>query len=85
MLIFKRPLAHAITLDQKPIDQPRPQLLRMREVAQQLGLSRTTVYQMVNAGVLAYVKLGRAIRIPTAALDEWVASQKRVYGCYGEK
>lgn len=49
-------------------------LCRVSEVATHLGLSRSGVYQLMDAGRLAYVKLGRSRRIPLAAVEALVKS-----------
>jgi excisionase family DNA binding protein len=43
--------------------------------AEFLGLSRSKVYQLMDAGQLAYAKFGRARRIPKQALLEYAAKQ----------
>jgi excisionase family DNA binding protein len=50
-----------------------PSLLRPPEVAQQLGLGRSKVYQLIAAGELRTVHIGRAVRIPTAEVAAFVA------------
>jgi excisionase family DNA binding protein len=50
-------------------------LLRVDEAAVRLGLARSTVYQLLADGTLPVVRIGRAVRVPTAALDTWVAAQ----------
>lgn len=50
-----------------------PKLYRPEEAAQALGLSRSTVYELLADGRLASVKVGRSRRIPRAALDRFVA------------
>lgn len=47
-------------------------LLTPEEAAERLSLSRTTVYELVRKGRLQSVKIGRARRIPRAALQEYV-------------
>ena len=47
-----------------------PLLMRVSEVAFKLGLSSRRIYQMINAGELAMVKIGKAARIPSAAVLE---------------
>lgn len=37
---------------------PTPKLYRINAVMQQLGISRTTVYRLVNQGKLKLVKIG---------------------------
>lgn len=54
------------------------ELLTVPEAAGLLSLSRTTVYELVAAGDLPVVKIGRATRIPAEALRAWVARQMSV-------
>ena len=52
-----------------------PLLVRVEEAARILSLSRSTIYEMMDAGELPSVRRGAARRIPVAALREWVARQ----------
>ena len=47
-------------------------LYRPAEAAVSLGLSRTRVYQLMQAGELASVKVGSSRRIPAADLETFV-------------
>jgi excisionase family DNA binding protein len=48
-------------------------LLRPSDVQARLGLGRTKVYEMMAAGVLPSVELGRRChRVPENALDDWI-------------
>ena len=47
-------------------------LLRITEVAALLCLGRSTVYELVQRGELPVIHVGRAVRVPTAALERWV-------------
>lgn len=47
-------------------------LLTVAEAAERLGMGRTFVYGQVQTGDLPSVKLGRARRIPAAALEDYV-------------
>ncbi len=47
-------------------------LLTTTEAAELLGLSRTTVYELLNAEQIESVRIGRARRIPRAALVAYV-------------
>lgn len=42
----------------------------MREVAEILGLGQSMVYKMASEGQIPSVRVGRALRIPAAALDQ---------------
>ncbi len=52
-------------------------LMTVREAAQFLRLSRSSVYALMDHGELAFVKLGRSRRIPRRALVELAASGLR--------
>ena len=49
-----------------------PLLLRAEEAAKLLSLGRSTVFQMLATGELPAVRVGRAVRVPRAALEQWV-------------
>jgi excisionase family DNA binding protein len=48
------------------------QLLTVREAADALGLGRTTVYELIAAGDLEVVHIGRASRVPAASVVDFV-------------
>lgn len=47
-------------------------LLTVEEAARSLGLGRTTVFGLIRAGELHSVRIGRARRIPTGAITDYV-------------
>jgi len=47
-------------------------LLTIPQAAHRLGVGRTTVYELTNAGELEVVHIGRCARVPAAALDAFV-------------
>jgi len=61
------------------VDQDRL-LLRVPEAAARLGLSRSTVYELIGAGQLRTVHYGRAVRIPVGELMAWVERQASAGG-----
>ena len=48
-------------------------LMRVQAAAQFLGLSRASVYQLMDRGELPWVKLGRARRVPRRAVVDLAA------------
>jgi excisionase family DNA binding protein len=52
-----------------------PLLLRAGEVAKLLGLGRSKVFAMLAVGELPVIRIGRSVRVPRAALEDWIADQ----------
>jgi excisionase family DNA binding protein len=50
-------------------------LLTVPEAARSLGLCRSFVYELVRAGELTSVKIGRARRVPFAALEAFITAK----------
>lgn len=50
-------------------------LLTVPEAAKRLSIGRTMVYELIARRELVSVKVGRARRIPVAALELWVREQ----------
>ncbi|KJE21497.1 DNA-binding protein, excisionase family [Frankia torreyi] len=48
-------------------------LLTPTEAAELLGVSRSTIYELMNSGDIESVRIGRSRRIPSAALVTFVA------------
>ena len=54
----------------------QPLLLRIPEVCSRLGLGRSTVYELIRRGDLPTIRIGRAVRVPTAGLETWIAERR---------
>jgi excisionase family DNA binding protein len=52
-------------------------LMTVTEVARRLSLGRATTYRLVQQGELPSVRVGRAVRVPVQALDDWVEARTR--------
>jgi excisionase family DNA binding protein len=50
-----------------------PVLLKAGDVAKLLGLGRSKVFAMLAVGELPVVRIGRSVRVPRAALEDWIA------------
>lgn len=51
------------------------ELLTVSEAARRLSLGRATTYQLAQRGELPVIRVGRAVRIPARALEEWILSR----------
>jgi excisionase family DNA binding protein len=51
---------------------PDDKLLRVREVAQLLAVSRSAVYAFMEKGMLAYLKMGSSRRVPGWSVNKLV-------------
>lgn len=50
-------------------------LLTPDEAAQALGVSRSTVYELINSGELTAIRIGRSRRVPTEVLERFVRAR----------
>ena len=55
----------------------RPLLLTIRDAARVLSVGRTTMYELIAAGAIEVVHIGRSARVPVAALEAFVQQQRR--------
>jgi len=51
-------------------------LFRVEEIAQQLGVSRASVYAYIRGGELSATRLGRATRVAPEDLEVFVARKR---------
>lgn len=49
-----------------------PAVLEVPEVAKQLRISRSFAYELIAAGKLPSLRLGRRVLVPAAKLDEFI-------------
>ncbi len=52
-------------------------LLTVEEAAHRLGIGRSFAWELVRRGELPSIRLGRLVRIPVGALDEWIQRKSR--------
>jgi len=51
-------------------------LLKPAEAAEMLAIGRTRIYEMLACGELPSLRIGRSIRVPVAALEQWVEKRR---------
>ena len=51
-----------------------PTLLRLPQVMDRTGLSKASIYRVINAGQLKTVKIGRSVRISESELSRYIES-----------
>lgn len=58
-------------------EYPQGQLLRLPKVIQRTGLARSTIYQMMSAGLFPTpVRLSkRAVAWPDTVIDKWIETR----------
>ena len=59
------------------VDGAEGRLLRLDEVADRLSVSKSMAWKLVAFGQIRSVRIGRAVRIRPADLDEYVAGAVR--------
>jgi len=57
-----------------------PLLLKAGDVAKLLGLGRSNVFAMLAVGELPVIRIGRSVRVPRAALEDWIAERTQHAG-----
>lgn len=58
-------------IDQHPVND-NPRMFTVSTAAKHLALSRSMLYNLMERGALAYVKIGRARRIPAEEIDRLI-------------
>ncbi len=64
--------------DMSEPQEVRADLLTVAQVARRLGLSKVTIYELLNKGLIESVHIGRSRRIPTDAVDDYIARLRTV-------
>ena len=59
------------------VDGASGRLLRLDEVAGQLSISKSMAWKLVACGQIRSVRIGRAVRVRPADLEEYVAGAVR--------
>lgn len=51
-------------------------LLKPMEVAEILSIGKTTIYELLKTGEIPSIRIGRSIRIPAKAIEEWIEKEQ---------
>ena len=55
---------------------PDPICVRVNDAAHMIGIGRTKLYELIAAGEVETVKLGKATRVTTASLHDLIKRQR---------
>lgn len=64
-------------MNQANKDRQSPFLLKVREVAAILNVSRSMVYKMIDCGDITAVKFGRSVRIPYSEIIDLIYGKEK--------
>jgi excisionase family DNA binding protein len=51
-------------------------LLKVGEAAEVAAISRSKAYELISEGTWPVIHVGRGLRVPVAALREWIEQQR---------
>mgnify|MGYP003114772754 FL=1 len=60
----------------KAAPPPDPICVRVNDAARMIGVGRTKLYELIAAGEVETVKLGKSTRITTASLHDLIRRQR---------
>ncbi len=58
----------------------RPRFLTVAEVADEMRVSRMTVYRLVHSGEIPAVRVGKSFRVPVEALQQYLGGAQDLRG-----
>ena len=78
-LSVTNPVGVATSRDAAPLDSHRSEslprmLVSVTEASRALGVSRSFAYELVAAGVLKSIRLGRRVLVPVSALEDLITT-----------
>lgn len=54
----------------------QPLLISVQEAAKRVGLGKSKVYAMIDAGQFPHKRVGRRVLVPVKALEKWADDAK---------
>jgi len=67
-----------MSADEKMLNQEVPLVMSVRELAEILHIGRNSAYMLVNSGDIRVVRIGKTIRVPRKALNEYLDRAKAI-------
>lgn len=58
------------------MDHTEKLLLRVSEVSELAGLGKSKTYELIAAGIIPSVRIGKSVRVPVGQLREWIEQLK---------
>jgi excisionase family DNA binding protein len=62
-------------VEDKGMADPERLMLRPAEAADAIGVSRARCYELIAQGKIPSIRIGGSIRVPVAALRQWIDKQ----------
>ena len=60
------------------MDEQQHEYLKVPEVASELRIARSRVYELVGEGEIPSVRIGRSVRVSRKELDRWLEGQRQL-------
>jgi excisionase family DNA binding protein len=57
-------------------DPRRPLTVRIREACRMTGIGRSKLYELIEAGDIEVIKVGRMTLVPVAGLEAFIAAHR---------
>lgn len=57
------------------MSSPNTLTITVDEAARRIGIGRNATYDLIRAGRLPHLRVGRVIRVPVRSLEEWVEAE----------
>jgi excisionase family DNA binding protein len=71
LLLHKLQNLYSASMTTKP-DSMERLLLRPTEVSELVGIGKSKVYELLAAGVIPSVRIGKSVRVPADRLRQWI-------------
>lgn len=76
-MLKKHDIPSEVASEQSLEASPEPLLVRTEVAAKLLSLSRSLVYELMNQGLISYIKIGSARRVVVSSLHEFISKHQQ--------